>query len=315
MRILFFGTSEFAVPTLERLTTTRDVELIGVVTQPDKPAGRGGAMHSSPVAETARRLGLPLFQPKTLKDEAARQELLALSPDLLVVAAYGKILPKTLLDAATVAPLNLHGSVLPKYRGASPIQSAILEGESETGVTLMRMDEEVDHGPTYAEVRVPIDADETAATLEKKLASAGATLLVELLPAIASGALTPVEQDHAAATFTKLIDKEDGVAMWAQEGAARLERKLRAYSPWPGLAFTWMRGEKKLRVKITRAAVLDGDGAPGTVFVATSGNPAVFAKEGSLELLEVQPEGKQPMPGKAFLNGHRDFSSATLASS
>lgn len=315
LRILFFGTAQFAVPALERLLARPDLyAILGVVTQPDKPAGRGRHIRTSPVAEAAGRVGLPLLQPKTLKDEEVQRQLAALSPDLLIVAAYGKILPKTVLDLARIAPLNLHGSLLPKYRGASPIQAAILEGEGETGVSLMRMDEEIDHGPVYAAVSVTIADADTAETLERKLADAAAALLLDHLPAIVDGSLAAREQNHGAATFTNIIDRDDGMADWKGEDAIRLERKLRAYTPWPGLHASWRRGnDNAMRIKIIRAAAIaEATGIPGKVFVAPSGNPAVYAKSGALELIELQPEGKKPMSGMAFMNGYRDFASGAL---
>lgn len=314
MRLIYFGTSSFAVPPLEALLDRPELfDVAAVVSTPDKPAGRSATMTAPPVAEFARLRGLNLLQPKTLKNEATRARLAEYDTDAFIVAAYGKILPKGVLDLPRLGCVNLHGSILPKYRGASPIQSAIIEGERETGVTLMAMDEEADHGPTLAETRVPISSDDTFETLSLKMARSAAELLVEALPKYAAGALFPVPQNHADATFTKIIDKKDGLIRWFEEDAERIERKTRAYHPWPGAYFVWQRKDAPLRVKLIRTAVIDSADHPsGTVFIAPSGLPAVAAKTSAVELREIQPEGKKPMTGESFVNGYRDIIGSRL---
>jgi methionyl-tRNA formyltransferase len=313
--VIFFGTGDFAVGPLQALIERPDeYKMLAVVTQPDRPMGRNGKMHTPATALLARRNGLTLFQPESLKDIEFLSNVSKLAPDLFVVASYGKIIPATLLRVPKFGALNLHGSLLPKYRGASPIQSAVLEGERETGVTLMLMDAEMDHGPTLAEVRVPINAADTYPTVEGNLSEAAAELLIESVPDFIAGRLKPAEQDHRLATYTKLIKREDGKADWSKETAERLNRKILAYHPWPGLYAIWNRGGKTLRLKITKARVIpDADGKPpGTAFKSPRGNPAVVAAEGALAILEIQPEGKKSMSGKAFLNGYEDFVEATL---
>lgn len=312
--VIYFGTSTFAVPPLEALLAAPDrFDVKLVVTRADKPAGRAAQIRQSPVAQFAVQKGLPLFQPTTLKDDAALAKISALQPDIFVVAAYGKIIPKALLDVPKVAPLNLHGSILPKYRGASPIQAAILAGEHQTGVSLMIMDEEIDHGPVVGTVAVPISAEDTYESLEKKLAEAAAALLVEKTPAFVAGDHSAVPQDHSAATFTKLISKNDGFVSWRNEDAGAIVRKVHAYDPWPQAFATWMRKGTPMRVKILGAkALADAAGEPGTVRLSESGFPVVAAKTGSVELLELQLEGKNPQPGDVFIRGYKELIGSVL---
>jgi len=317
LRIIFFGTAEFAVPPLKALASRPDLfTVVAVVTQPDKPAGRHGELRASPVASAVRELNLPLLQPPTLKDTAAQKSVADLEPDLFVVAAYGKILPKSLLTLPKFGPLNLHGSLLPAYRGASPIQAAILAGETMTGVTLMVMDEQVDHGPVVADIRVTLAADDTHLSLEKKLGEAGATLLLDKIQDFVAGKIRAEEQDHSRATFTRIIDKNDGLVRWSEETAEEIYRKLRAYDPWPGVFAIWRRGDAVARIKILKVAAVASviNEKPGTVTVSESDFPQVCTKSGRLELVELQMEGKKPMTGKVFLNGYRDFPGAVLAS-
>lgn len=315
IRIVYFGTADFAVAPLRALLDSPDqFEVIGVVSRPDMPVGRKQELTAAPVVALARERRLPLFQPTKMKDDAFFAALSALAPDVLVTASYGRIIPQRILDLARIAPLNLHGSLLPKYRGASTIQAAILEGETVTGVSLMVMDTEVDHGPVISMVETPITTDDTHATLENRLGGAAAALLVRDLAPFCDGTLKAVPQDHERATFTKLIEKEDGLIHWRTMDAARIERMSRAYSPWPGAFFVWKRDGVHLRVKVLKAAVIvaESEVPAGTCFVTPDGQPAVVTMEGVLVLLEVQPEGKKPMPGKAFLNGHTDFNGTML---
>jgi methionyl-tRNA formyltransferase len=311
IRIVYFGTADFAVAPLRALLDSPDrFEVVAVVSRPDKPAGRKQEIAVAPVAAMARERGIPLIQPTKLKDEAFHSALAAFTPDVLIVASYGRIIPQAVLDLPKIAPLNLHGSLLPKYRGASPIQAAILEGETVTGVSLMVMDAEVDHGPVISMTETQIAADETHASLEHKLGDAAAALLVRDLEPFCSGALKAAEQDHAGATFTGLISKENGLIDWRAEDAAHVERKTRAYSPWPGAHFVLRHAGTETRVKLIKADVATDaptGTAPGTCFVTTDGQPAIVAARGVVVLLEVQPEGKKPMAGRAFLNGHKDF--------
>ncbi len=315
LRLIYFGTAPFAVPALRALLKERArFEVVAVVSQPDKPVGRKGEIIASPVAMLARKHGLPLLQPTTLRSDESAATLAAHKADLFVVAAYGKIIPKNILDLPRFGSLNLHGSLLPKYRGASPIQTAILSGEEVTGVSLMVMDEAVDHGPIVATIEVPIAGDDTHATLETKLAEAGAALLVALVEPFTKGEITPTMQEHNDATFTKILEREDGLVHWRDEEAAQIGRKLRAYTPWPGMYFVLKKNGVDLRVKILAADVTDAPTGlpPGTYFVLANDSPAIAAKIGAVILREVQPEGKKSMPGKAFVNGYKDFTGSLL---
>jgi methionyl-tRNA formyltransferase len=307
LKLVYFGTAAFAVPPLERLFALPNFEIVAVVTQPDRPAGRSQELRGTPVAECARQLGLRLFQPESLKDDAVVEMLRALEADVFVTAAYGQIVPQRVLDLPPLGSLNLHGSILPKYRGASPIQAAIAAGEPETGVTLMRMDAQVDHGEVYDVATATIAPDDTYATLEAKLAHVAADLIAADLPRIADGSLHPVPQDHSQATFTTIVHKADGEVHWAEQTATEIERKKRAYTPWPGIFMLLPRkGTEPFRVKLLDIAVDHATPtiAPGTSYVTPDGLPALRTKEGGLILKTVQPEGKGPMDGKAFQNGY-----------
>jgi methionyl-tRNA formyltransferase len=270
MRVIFMGTPEFAVPSLRALASLNGCEVVGVVTRLDKPAGRGSTPAPPPVKVAALALGLPVLQPGSLRKPAAQQQLADLAPDVIVVAAFGQILPATVLDLPARGCLNVHASLLPQYRGASPITAAILAGDAETGNTIMLMDVGLDTGAIIAQEALPIAPDDTTATLTAKLAVQGADLLARTLPRWLAGALTPLPQDEALATTTRLIRKEDGVIDW-QLPAVGIARQVRAYSPWPGTQTTW-RGQP---LKITAAHALadadqsppdlTSDAAPGTV--------------------------------------------------
>lgn len=313
LSIVYFGTAEFAVaPLLALLADKERFVVTAVVTQPDRQGNRGKVARS-PVAKVADAHGIPVLQPESLKDpesgsgadEQIVMTLSELQADLFVVAAYGLIVPQAVLDVPTYGALNLHGSILPKLRGASPIQTAILDGLEETGVTLMQMDAKMDHGPAIAEVRVPITPTDDSPSLTAKLSDAAAKELVPKIHAFCSGELLPTEQDHDAATFCRMITKEDGRIDWSQD-AARIERMTRAYRPWPGAYTEWQReGAEPLRLKVLAAAVREGGNGmpPGTVTVADDGMPVVATGNGLLALLKVLPAGKKEMDGSAFVNG------------
>ncbi len=314
LRIAYFGTAAFAVPPLEALLgRAGEFEVVAVITQPDKPAGREKIAAASPVAAFAAENRLRLLQPATLKTDAVQTTLAALDADVFLVAAYGKIVPKAILALPRLGCLNLHGSLLPKYRGASPIQTAILAGETETGVSLMLMDEAVDHGPVLATAAVPIATDDTHGSLERKLAVVASRLLVDNLGAYAAGVLAAKGQHHDEATFTKILTREDGLVDWREDDAAAVERKRRAFDPWPGIYAVWIRNDKPLRIKILKLKIIEDPGAmPGAVVLSKNGLPAVGCKDNAVELIEVQPEGKKPMQANAFLNGYPDFVGSAL---
>lgn len=312
IRILFLGTPDFAVPSLAALHeggTAHGWQVVGVGTQPDRPAGRGKQLALAPVKQYALAHDLPVLQPAGLrKDPAAVAALAALAPDLIVVAAYGLILPPSVLALPTFGCINVHASLLPAYRGASPIAAAILDGREETGVTIMLMDAGMDTGPALRQAREPIQPGDTTASLAPRLAALGASLLVATLPPWLAGALAATPQAELAGepSICRLIRKEDGRIDWSQPAAA-IERMARAYTPWPNAYTTW-RGEV---FKVLEAEVLPGHAAPGHV-VGTPAGPAVGTGAGLLLLKTVQAAGKRAMPAGAFANGAAGFEGGEL---
>ena len=306
-RIIFMGTPEFAVPCLTTLIDTQTV--VGVVTQPDKPAGRGNKLRPSPVKVLAEAAGIPVYQPKSLRKEDAADPLREWRPDLIIVAAFGQILRPHVLYLPPKGSLNVHASLLPRWRGASPIQHAILAGDSVTGVTLMRMDEGLDTGDMYVQESLLIDPRETAATLHDRLATLGADMLRRHLPEILDDRLLTTPQGAGGSTYAPMIRKEAGEIDWRQD-AATLDRHVRAMTPWPG-AFTWW-GEVMLKILGARPLV-DGwpAGVPGQVVRVAEGT-AVLAGAGGLLLDIVQAPGKRPTTAEDFAHGHPELIGATL---
>jgi methionyl-tRNA formyltransferase len=299
-RLVFMGSPAFAAPSLRALCTA-GYGVTLAITQPDRPAGRGGRMTAPAVKSAALELGVPVFQPETLKDEAARERIIAERADVIAVAAYGKILPRAILEAGRRGCLNVHASLLPRWRGASPIAAAVRDGDAETGVTIMEMAARMDAGPIVSQRRVPLGAKDTAGSLEPRLAELGASLLVETMPSWLDGSAKAAPQDEALATYCWTLSKEDGhlaVAMTADEA----ERAVRAFDPWPG-AFVLYAGA---RLAIWGARVVAGAEAetPGTMRVA-NGCPAVAFNGGWLLLEEVQKPGGKRISGQQFLNGER----------
>ena len=287
------GTPDFAVPTLDALVDAGH-EVVLVVAQPDRRAGRGKKMTAPPVARRAAELGLPLAQPKALRSGPFPDRFVATQADVAVVVAYGRILPDQLLDAPKQGCLNIHGSLLPRWRGAAPIQGALLAGDPETGVAVQQMEASLDTGPLYEVRTTPIAADDTTGTLHDRLATLGAEALIATLSDL--GTRTPVPQDHDQATWTTKIDKSMGEVDWTQD-AAHIDLQVRAMSPWPGGWIRW--GEQTLKIRTVRPA--DGEGAPGEVL---SLKPLRIAcGEGAIDLIEVQAPGKRPVAGEAFANG------------
>ena len=305
MRTVFFGTPAFAVPTLERLTADPRFDVVLVVTQPDRPAGRGRRLEPSPVREAAAALGLPVYQPTTLREPAARQPLAAVGADLFVVAAYGLIFGPKTLALPRLDCVNLHASLLPRYRGASPIPAAILAGDERTGVSLMRMEPGLDTGPVIAVAEEPIRADDTSATLTARLAELGAGLAVDALPRFGAGELLPVPQPTAGASLTRPLVKADGWLDWSR-AAQDLERRVRAMWPWPR-AWTTL---DHTTMQVHQARVLPGEpGAePGRLLDSRAGL-AVACRCDALILEIVQPAGGRAMTGSAFVAGRRPASS------
>ncbi len=300
-RIIFMGSPDFAAIALKRLA--QDFNVVGVVTQPDRRAGRGKKLISPPVKTVADELGIPAIQPRRVRDAEAMDELRRFAPDLIVVAAYGQILRPALLELPPLGCINIHGSLLPRWRGAAPIQAAILAGDKETGITIMLMDAGIDTGDMLAKRAIPIADDDTAGTLFDKLAPLGAELLVETLPKYLAGELLPQPQPEAGATYAKMLKKADGELDFSKS-AAELERQIRAFSPWPGTFFEWEGAPLKVhRAHVDAAHPNPGSGTKLTV----AGVPAVGTGAGVLILDQIQPAGKKPMDGKSFLAGGRSW--------
>ena len=306
------GTPAFAVPVLERLLGAGH-EIVGVYTQPDKPAGRGKKMQPPPVKEFAEAQGLHVLQPGSLKGTVAQEQFAALAPDAAVVAAYGKLLPAAVLDAPRLGCLNIHPSLLPRHRGASPVATAILEGDETTGVTVMLLDEGLDTGPLLAQASTPIGPDEGTPALTRRLFDMGADLLIEALPELDAGRLKPQRQDEAQATLSKRLSREDGHIGW-KVSADDIARKVRAYHPWPGTFTAW--GDKTVKLlEATATARIVGDTRkPGTVTVV-DGQIEVVTGYGSLAVTRLQLEGRKAVSATEFLAGHPDFAGAVLGQS
>lgn len=304
MRVIFLGSPAFAVHPLEALVAAGHT-IVAVVTQPDRPAGRNRQLTAPPVKQAAERLGLPVLQPPTLRDPNVVAQLAGLRPDVGVIAAYGAILRKNVLDIPPLGYLNVHPSLLPRHRGPTPVAGAILAGDQETGVSIMLLDEGMDSGPILAQAAVPLPPDARTGPLTDELFRLGASMLVETLERYAAGTLTPQPQDHTRATFTRLLKKEDGRIDWSLP-AVQIERMIRAYDPWPSAYTSW--GDQTLRLLAAVVRDVDLSGAPpGTLLGrGPTGGPLVATGAGALELLELQPAGKRSMRGADWLNGLRD---------
>lgn len=307
MRVVFMGTPEFSVPTLKALVEAGH-EVVLAVSQPDRPAGRGLAARPTPVKKAALALGVPVAQFESLKELEFRKRIEEVEPDAIAVAAYGKILPKWLLDAPRFGCLNVHASLLPKYRGAAPIQRALMNGEKETGVTIMKMDEGMDTGDVLLVKKVAVGPDTTAGELSTELANAGAKAMAEALDLLARGEAKFSPQNHAAATYAPKIEKEEAEIDWAKP-CAEIKNLVRALNPSPG-AFTGIRGMRVKVFRVGEATPRDFEAAavgalePGTIAALDpDGNPITLCAGGVLSLLEVQPAGKRPMSGAEFVRG------------
>jgi methionyl-tRNA formyltransferase len=298
-RLVFMGSPDFAVPVLRRLAERYDVA--GVVTQPDRPAGRGRQLKPPSVKLLAEQIGLSVMQPPKLRQPEAMDQLRAWAPDLIVVAAFGQILRPDVLDLPRHGCINVHASLLPRWRGAAPIQAAVLAGDEETGVTIMKMDPGVDTGGILSQRALAIGPDETAGSVAERLSETGAALLMETLPGYLAGELQPSPQDSEGATYAPMLKKEDGLLDTARP-AEELARRVRAFNPRPGAFLPWGRDT----LKVHRAHAEVGEAAPSqrTVYL---GRPAIGTSKGLLVLDEVQPPGKKPMGGRAFLAGARNW--------
>jgi methionyl-tRNA formyltransferase len=303
-RIVFMGSPDFAVPIFQALATRHQV--VGVVTQPDRPAGRGGTLKAPAVKTAAMALGLPVIQPEKLRQPEAMEQLQAWKPDIIVVAAFGQILRQAVLELPAFGCINVHASLLPRWRGAAPIQAAILAGDDESGVTIMKMDAGVDTGPLLSQRRLTLAKDETSGSLFVKLSTLGADLLSESLPAYLQGTLLPQPQPEAGVTYAPMLKKEDGRLDFNQP-AASLERRVRAMHPWPGAWFDWNPAPLKV-LRAHTAFTFTYMIQPAGTRVIHDGLPAVYGSDNSMLVLdEVQPAGRKSMSGKAFLAGERNW--------
>lgn len=294
------GSPEFALPTLRGLAENYTVA--GVITQPDRPAGRGRELTPPPVKRLAVQLGLPVIQPQRLKEPQAMQQIQAWASDVIVVAAFGQILRPAVLDLPPFGCVNVHASLLPRWRGAAPIQAAILEGDPQTGITIMRMDPGVDTGPILRQRAIRILLEDTAGSLAERLAELGARLLLDTLPAYLRGEIQPQQQEDTLATYAPMLSKADGQLDFSQP-ADILARRVRAFHPWPG-AFTLWEGQM---LKILRThPVEEPSSVPGATTIH-AGQPALACAAGLLVLDEVQPAGKRPLPGEVFLRGAKNW--------
>ncbi|BBO19311.1 MAG: methionyl-tRNA formyltransferase [Candidatus Desulfobacillus denitrificans] len=297
MRVVFAGTPEFAAQALAAILADGN-EVVLVLTQPDRPAGRGMSLQASPVKQLALQHGLPVHQPSSLKSEEACQPIIEARPDVMVVAAYGLILPQAALDIPRLGCLNIHASLLPRWRGAAPIQRAILAGDAKTGVTIMRMEAGLDSGPMLLKESLPIADTETAGTLHDKLAALGARLIVEALPKLERGELPGDIQPEEGVTYAAKLEKAEAALDWRRP-ALLLDRAVRAFNPFPG-ATAQMDGQI---IKIWRVAAVPGTGEPGTVLAAGADGIVVACGEGALCLTELQKAGGKRLPAADFLRG------------
>ncbi len=297
------GSPDFSLPTLRQLAQIYQV--VGVVTQPDRASGRGRELKAPPVKLLAQELNIPVIQPQKLREPEAMQQLREWNPDLIVVSAFGQILKKDVLDLPKFGCINVHASLLPRWRGAAPINAAVLAGDEETGVTIMKMDVGLDTGPMLSMKRIRIKPDDTAGSLFEALSTLGADLLIETLPVYMDGKIAPEPQPEDGATYAPMLKKEDGRLDFNQS-AIELERRIRAMNPWPGAWFEWNGN----LLKVSRGVVSEGRGKEVGSRLIVDGRPAVRCADGILILDEVQPPGKKVMPGKAFLSGARDWESS-----
>ena len=305
-KIIFMGTPDIAAKTLKELIDSKTYKPALAITQKDKPVGRKRILSPSPVKLLAEKNKLEIFQPEDLKEKECIDKIKDFSPDVIIVAAYGKIIPKEIIDIPKFGILNVHASLLPKYRGASPVQSAILEGEKVSGVTIMKIDQKLDYGPILAQKEIIIDQNETSGTLFDKISKAGAKLLLKTLPKWLEGKITPKEQEHKKATFTKVLARKSG-EISKNKTAKEIDRMFRAFYPWPGvyLMLKTKKG-KDFKLKITKLSLSECDTSLSQLYLNEKKQLILKTKDGCVNLEEVQPESKNKMSGKAFYQGYKD---------
>lgn len=303
IKIVFMGSPDFSLSALRLLN--EHYQVVGVVTQPDRASGRGRELKAPPVKTLALELNIPVIQPEKLRESEAMQQLREWNPDLIVVAAFGQILKKDVLDLPKYGCINIHASLLPRWRGAAPINAAILAGDEETGVTIMKMDVGLDTGPMLAMKKIRIRRDDTAGSVFQTLSTLGANLLIETLPDYLSGTLTPTPQPEEGSTYAPMLKKQDGLLDFTRP-AVELERRVRAMNPWPGAWFEWNGNV----LKVARASVSEAKGLSIGSRFTVEGRPAIMSADEALVLDEVQPSGRKMMSGKSFLSGARDWESS-----
>ncbi len=306
--MIFFGTSEFAAGILETLVNHNYLPSL-VVTQPDKAVGRKQLMAETPVAQVAQRLFIKTIKPNDLSDPTVLSELKLHKSKIFVVVAYGKIIPQHILDIPTKGAINIHGSLLPKYRGASPIHQAILDGEDKTGITIMLMDGKMDHGPILMQKEVTILPDDNFVTLELKLSQVAQELILETIKEALEIGLKPKEQDHNQATFTKIIKKTDGLIDWNTD-AKKIYDKFRAYIVWPGIHTIWK--GMNLKINLCKSVKSSHTEVPAGTVIREGDKVLITCGDGALELITVQLEGKKALPVEEFIRGHHDFLGSIL---
>lgn len=310
-KVVFMGSPTFAIPSLDALAGLDGVEIVSVVTQPDRPSGRGQKLRPSAIKARALKLGLPVWTPKSLKKKKNQQQLRELAPDIMVVVAYGEILRRSVLDIAPHGALNVHGSLLPRHRGAAPIAGALLAGDKETGVTIMLMDEGMDTGPILAMHKVPVAPTDTRGTLFETLSTLGADLLINTLPRWLAGEITPQAQEHDAATYTRQLEKHEGELNWTHS-AEQIANRIRAFDPWPSTFTSWQ--GKRLKILAATAPPADtlpSNTPPGTV-IQHHRTLAITTGDGLLVPSKLQRAGKKAVAADVFINGYRDFIGSRL---
>ncbi len=315
MRVVFIGTGDIGVPVLRWLIESEVHELAGIVTQPDRPVGRDQCIQPPPIKAAVAGIGIPVFQPERIKSYEAVREIQALAPDVLVVMAYGQILPRPVLEISRIACLNLHASLLPRHRGAAPIQAAIAAGDRESGITVMYMDEGLDTGDILLKSAIPIAADETGGSLHDRLAQIAPRALEQALELFSGGCAPRVRQDSTRATYAPKLEREHGLINW-RESVEEIERKIRAFNPWPG-AYTVLRDSaaRERKLKIFRARFALGRGtAAGALLMSQDAELLVGTADGALLLTELQLEGKKRMPASDLLRGNAWLANAVVVS-
>lgn len=301
LQVIFFGTSQFGIPALEALSENKDIEVKSVITQPDKPAGRKQELTESPVKIFAKFKNLPIIQPENLKNKEFLDFIKNLKLDFIVTASYGKIIPKEILEMPKYVPINIHPSLLPKYRGATPIQEALLKGDTETGVSIMKMNEKMDEGDIILIKKIPVEETDDYVTLEKKLAVLSGILIVPVLKHISENILKPIGQKHEKATYCKKIQKEEGKIRWNEETAEEIKNKIRAFKLWPGTYTEWK--GKRIKIHDAYEKIEEKKCPPGAVY-CMEGKIEVGTKKNILVITKIQMEGKKEMMVEEFLKGY-----------